>query len=129
MKPKPTSGRPISGLTKASANLNIRVEPYRLQQWRNAASSSGISLSKAVINAVNNWSERISINGAIQPMNITNPLDKVRHDAMLLLPYLTTKPVNELVWQDVWTIAQDECLEWSDYLLLMAYVAILKTDR
>ena len=62
-------------------------------------------------------------------MNITNPIDKVRHDAMRLLPYLTTKPVNELTWQDVWTIAQDEMLNWSDYLLLMAYVATLKTDR
>lgn len=54
---KPNAGRPLSGLTKASASLNIRVEPYRLSQWRAAAKESGVTLSKAVINAVNNWAE------------------------------------------------------------------------
>ena len=52
-----TPGRPLSGLTKASANLNIRVEPYRLAQWRQAAKESGVTLSKAVVNAVANWAE------------------------------------------------------------------------
>ncbi len=53
MNSKPKPGKPVAGLTKASANLNIRCQPHELASWRKHATAKGELLSRFVVITLN----------------------------------------------------------------------------